>query len=84
MVTHFEATLTLLGIVIGMLSTLITVIWKAKGWVDRLNTTDSDLAKAITNLAATMQQLHAENQRRFEGIEQRLNATGSRGSARSR
>ena len=69
MITHFEATLTLLGIVIGMLGALIGAIWKARGWVDQLNTTDARLADAIDSLKTVMQQQHGENQRRLSALE---------------
>jgi hypothetical protein len=70
-ITHFEATLTLLSIVIGMLGTLIGVVWKARGWVDQLETTDARLADAIDALRMTMQQQHSENQRRLTALEHR-------------
>lgn len=72
MITHFEATITLLGVVIGMLATLVTAVWKARGYVDRLNTTDGRLADAIENLDRTQQDQHRENQERFRQIEVRL------------
>ena len=72
MITHFEATITLLGVVIGMLASLVTAVWKARGYIDRLNTTDGNLATAIENLAATQRDLHRENRERFEAIERRL------------
>ena len=72
MITHFETTITLLGVVIGMLSTLIAVIWKARGYVDRLNMTDGRLADAIDGLRRSQEAQHRENQRRFERIEDRL------------
>jgi hypothetical protein len=75
MITHFEATLTLLGVILGMLTTLITVVWKARGYVDRLNTTDGNLARAIEELTVSQRELHQENQRRFTAIEQRMRAT---------
>jgi hypothetical protein len=68
-VTHFEATLTLLGIVIGMLGTLIGLGWKARGWIDSLNATDRSLAEAIDALRRTMQSQHADNQRRLAALE---------------
>ncbi len=70
-ITHFEATLTLLSVVIGMLGTLIGAIWRARGWVDQLNTTDGRLADAIDALRATMQIQHEENQRRLLVLERR-------------
>jgi hypothetical protein len=72
MITHYEATVTLLGVILGMLSTLVAVVWKARGWIDRLNTTDGNLAKAIDDLAASQRELHEENKRRFAAIERRL------------
>jgi hypothetical protein len=72
MITHFEATITLLGVVIGMLTTLVTIVWKARGYIDRLNTTDGNLATAIEGLAKTQRELHQENRARFEAIERRL------------
>jgi hypothetical protein len=68
-ITHFEATLALLSVVIGMLGTLIAAIWKARGWVDQLNTTDARLADAIDALRTTMQLQHSENQRRLVALE---------------
>lgn len=76
MITHFEATLTLLGVVIGLLTTLITVIWKARGYIDRLNTTDGNLAKAIDDLSRTQMLLHESNQDRFRAIEWQLGQAG--------
>jgi predicted PurR-regulated permease PerM len=72
MITHYEATITLLGVIVGMLSTLIMVVWRARGWVDRLNTTDGQLAKAIEDLTRNQRELHQENKKRFEEIEHRL------------
>lgn len=72
MITHFEALIALLSAMLGMLVVLISAVWKARGWVDRLNTTDGNLATAITELTRTQRELHRENQRRFERIEQRL------------
>jgi hypothetical protein len=72
LITHFEATVTLLAAVMGMLATLIALVWRARGWVDRLNTTDARLAAAIESLDRNQQQQHQENQRRFEAIERRL------------
>jgi hypothetical protein len=71
-ITHFEATLTLLGVILGVLSTLVAVIWRARGYVDRLNATDGRLADAIDNLRISQESQHQENQRRFERIEDRL------------
>jgi hypothetical protein len=71
-ITHYEATVTLLGVILGMLTTLVAVVWRARGYVDRLNTTDGNLAKAIDDLARTQKELHTENQRRFAAIERRL------------
>jgi hypothetical protein len=71
-ITHFQATLTLLGIIVGMLGALIGVIWKARGYIDRLNETDGRLADAITSLRKSQENQHQENQRRFERIEDRL------------
>lgn len=63
---------TLAGVIIGILSTLTAVIWKARGYVDRLNTTDSRLAQALEDLNTTTRAQHAENRARFERIERRL------------
>jgi len=71
-ITHFEATLTLLGVIFGVLSTLVAVIWRARGYVDRLNATDGRLADAIDNLRISQESQHQENQWRFERIEDRL------------
>ena len=70
-ITHFEALVALLSAVVGLLVTLITAIWKARGWVDRLNQTDSRLADAIEALTQTQQTQHAENQRRLLALERR-------------
>jgi hypothetical protein len=72
MTSHFDAIMALLGIVIGLLSTLITVVWKARGYVDRLNTTDSRLADAIDALRQTQTDQHQANLRRFESLERRI------------
>lgn len=79
MITHFEATVTLLGVVIGMLGTLVTVVWKARGWIDRLNATDSALAAAIKSLDENQVRQHRENQERFQAIEKRLAQQPPRG-----
>jgi hypothetical protein len=71
MITRFETLLTLLSLITGLLLTLVTGIWKARGWVDRLNTTDARLADAIDALRVTMQVQHAENQRRLSALERR-------------
>jgi flagellar capping protein FliD len=71
-ITHFAATLTLLGVILGMLTTLIGVVWKSRGYIDRLNETDGRLADAITSLQKSQENQHQENQRRFERIEDRL------------
>lgn len=54
MLTRFEALIALLTFILGVLSTLTAVIWKARGWVDQLNTTDARLADSIDALRATM------------------------------
>jgi hypothetical protein len=69
MLTHFETLITLLGAVIGLLAALIGTVWRARGWVDQLNATDSRLADAIEALTRTQQQQHAENQARFLALE---------------
>jgi hypothetical protein len=69
MVSHFSALVGLLGVVIGLLVSLVTAIWKARGWVDRLDSTDARLATAIETLTATMKTQHAENQRRLDALE---------------
>ena len=74
MTGHFETIITLAGVIIGILSTLIAVVWRARGYVDRLNTTDSRLAQAIEDLNSTQKAQHAENRARFERIERRLKA----------
>jgi hypothetical protein len=58
--------------VIGMIGTLSGVVWRARGWVDRLNSTDARLAAAIEALTNTMGQQHRENIRRFEAIERKI------------
>lgn len=72
MITHFEATMTLLATILGMLTALATGIWKARGWIDRLNATDSRLASAITSLDENQRMLHQANQERFRAIEAQL------------
>lgn len=67
------ATVTLLATIVSLLSGLTVIVWRARGYVDRLNTTDSDLAKAISDLGKTTVILHRENQRRFTNIERKLN-----------
>jgi hypothetical protein len=81
MITHFEATVTLLGVVIGILATLAGTIWRARGYVDRLNTTDSRLADAIERLDRNQQEQHRENQDRFRQLESRLPPPPRRGRA---
>jgi hypothetical protein len=71
-ITHFEATIALLSACIGMLGALIAAVWKARGWVDRLNATDGRLADAIEGLTQVQQQQHRENLARFNVIEGRL------------
>ena len=80
--THFEATTALLAAIIGMLATLITVVWKARGWVDRLNATDGRLADAIEGLARLQAEQHRENKARFAAIEGRLGGGGRREHSR--
>lgn len=82
MITHFSAIIGLLGVVIGLLVSLVTAIWKARGWVDRLDTTDARLATAIESLTATMQTQHAENQRRLAALERATGPPGRRRPSR--
>lgn len=88
MITHFEAVVALLSGVLGLLAALVTAVWKARGWIDRLNTTDGNLAKAIETLTSTQSDMHAANQRRFQTIEDQLqgwppaHVRPNRGSAR--
>lgn len=70
--THFEAVITLLGILVGLLTTLISVVWKARGWIDRLNHTDGQLATAIGELTRSQREMHQTNQDRFQAIEAQL------------
>lgn len=72
--TQFEAIIALMSAILGMLIILSTAVWKARGWVDRLNTTDGRLADAIEALTRTQTDQHAENRARFEQIERRLAA----------
>ena len=65
MLTHFETLITLLGIVIGLLGALVTAIWRARGWVDKLEATDARLATAIESLT---RQIEA-NERRLAALE---------------
>jgi hypothetical protein len=76
--TRFEAGITLAGVIIGILTALIGSVWHARGYVDRLNTTDGRLADAIESLAAVQKQQHADNQARFARIEQQLGRRGAR------
>lgn len=73
MMAQFSTLITLLGVVIGLLGTLVSVVWRARGWIDRLNTTDGNLARAIEELTRTQKEMHQQNQERFRVIEQRLN-----------
>ena len=68
------ATVTLLATIVSLLGSLIVIVWRARGYVDRLNTTDSELAKAISDLSKTTVILHRENQARFTRIERKLNS----------
>lgn len=70
--THFETLVALLTALVGLLGGLIAVVWRARGYVDRLNATDSELAKAISDLGRTMRMIHRENQNRFTKIERKL------------
>lgn len=76
MLTRFEALIALLTFILGVLTTMTAVIWKARGWVDRLNTTDARLADSIDALRDTMQLQHAENQRRLVALERRRRLPG--------
>jgi hypothetical protein len=71
-ITHFETTITLMGVLIGWLAALVAGVWRARGWIDKLNTTDARLASAIEALTSTQQDQHRENQARFREIEGRL------------
>ena len=65
MLTHFETLITLLGIVIGLLGALVTAIWRARGWVDKLEATDARLATAIESLTRQIE----SNERRLAALE---------------
>lgn len=88
MITHFEAVIALLSGVLGLLAALVTAVWKARGWIDRLNATDGRLATAIDALTEAQTTMHAANQERFQSIEDRLagwppsHVRSRRGSAR--
>jgi hypothetical protein len=82
MTSHFDAVIALLGVILGMLATLVSVVWKARGWIDRLNTTDGRLADAIDGLKVSQRDQHRENQERFRQIEIRL-ARGQSGHPRA-
>jgi hypothetical protein len=71
-ISHFSTIIGLLTGVIGLLGGLIAVVWRARGYIDRLNTTDSKLAEAISDLSVTTMTLHRENQARFRRIEAKL------------
>ena len=77
MITHFETTITLLGVLIGWLAALVAGVWRIRGWIDRLNTTDGQLAHALEELSRTQRELHAANQDRFRAIERRLRMRSS-------
>ena len=78
MITHFDALVTLLGIMIGLLSSLALGIWRARGWVDRRTAAEQRLARAIEDLTSAQVTQHRENQARFASIEARLPAPGGR------
>ena len=70
--TQLETLIALLAGIAGLLTGIFILAWRTRGYVDRLNTTDSDLAKAISDLGTTMVTLHRENQTRFRRIESKL------------
>ncbi len=70
--THFEVIVSVLSGTIGLLSGLILMVWRARGYIDRLNTTDSELSTAITDLGKTMLLMHRQNQLRFGRIERKM------------
>lgn len=78
--TQIEAVVALLAGILGMLVALSTGVWKARGWIDRLNATDSRLADAIEALTKVQAEQHRENQGRFQAIEQRLALNGRPGA----
>lgn len=82
MITHFEAVVTLLAVVIGWLSALAGLLWKARGWIDRRTAAEDNLADAIKGLTASQVAMHEANQGRFEEIERRLDGPAGRGYAR--
>ena len=78
MITRYETIITLISVAIGMIATLIGVIWKARGWVDKLAETDKaqgvaleHLATAVDTLSRTMAAQHSENVARFVRLERR-------------
>lgn len=77
MITHFETTITLMGVLIGWLAALCAGVWRVRGWLDRLNTTDGQLARALEDLSRTQRELHEANQERFRAIERRLRMRSS-------
>lgn len=77
MITHFETIITLFGVAIGWLAALVAGVWRVRGFIDRLNTTDGQLAHAIEELSRTQRELHAANQQRFTAIERRLRMRSS-------
>jgi len=85
-VTKFETIITILSLLAGMLATLIATVWRARGWIDRLNATDRELSKAIRALTTSQEQMHRANQERFGRIETRLDSLtgGPGGRARGR
>lgn len=89
MITHFEAVMTFLGLIIGWLSALAALLWRARGWVDRRTSAEEDLGKGLADLAGAVkglteaqESMHQANQDRFGEIERRLDAPPGRGYAR--
>lgn len=72
--TKFEALVAILSLVIGMLGTLIGVVWKARGWIDELRSTDERLARALETLTASQLVQYKETQRRLRTVERRLDS----------
>jgi len=84
MLTQTEAVTALLAAVVALLTALVVLVWRARGWIDRLNTTDGNLAAAIDRLAETQREIRRQDQDRFARIERRLDARGDAAPGRAR
>lgn len=71
--TKFEALISLIGGIAGLLILLITATWRLKGYLDRLNATDARLVTAVDNLQRQLGLMYRENQMRFRALENKRN-----------